>query len=140
MKQPQRLGDDFEFAFSSVAARSASLEVLRRAKPRAFRPRKCSESGSSVMMTKGCRAFLIAGSGKPRRGHEKRCGSPKQRRATKNTRAQEETSPGPPAGDRWATEAAAGPRRARGPRAGRKNASVARAISAQALIQGAKQI
>ena len=32
------------------------------------------------MMTKGCRAFLIAGSGKPRRGHEKRCGSPKQRR------------------------------------------------------------
>ena len=39
-----------------------------------------SESGSSVMMTKGCRAFLIAGSGKPRRGHEKRCGSPKQGR------------------------------------------------------------
>ena len=32
------------------------------------------------MMTKGCRAFLIAGSGKPRRGHEKRRGSPKQRR------------------------------------------------------------
>ena len=32
------------------------------------------------MMTKGRRAFLIAGSGKPRRGHEKRCGSPKQRR------------------------------------------------------------
>ena len=32
------------------------------------------------MMTKGCRAFLIAGSGKPRRCHEKRCGSPKQRR------------------------------------------------------------
>ena len=32
------------------------------------------------MMTKGCRAFWIAGSGKPRRGHEKRCGSPKQRR------------------------------------------------------------
>ena len=31
-------------------------------------------------MTKGCRAFLIAGSGKPRRGHEKRCGSPEQRR------------------------------------------------------------
>ena len=31
-------------------------------------------------MTKGCRAFWIAGSGKPRRGHEKRCGSPKQRR------------------------------------------------------------
>ena len=38
-----------------------SFEVLRRAKPRAFRPRKCSESGSSVLMTKGCRAFLIAG-------------------------------------------------------------------------------
>ena len=46
------------------------------------------------MMTKGCRAFLIAGSGKPRRGHEKRCGSDG---ATKNTRSQEETSPGPPA-------------------------------------------
>ena len=56
------------------------LDVLRRAKPKAFRPRKCSESGSSVMMTKGCRAFLIAGSGKPRHGHEKRRGSPKQRR------------------------------------------------------------
>ena len=49
------------------------------------------------MMTKGCRAFLIAGSGKPRRGHEKRCGSPKQRRGhEKHARAQEETSPGPP--------------------------------------------
>ena len=48
------------------------MEVLRCAKPRAFRPRKCSESGSSVLMTKGCRAFLIAGSGS--------CGSPKQRR------------------------------------------------------------
>ena len=45
------------------------------------------------MMTKGCRAFLIAGSGKPRRGHEKRCGSPKQRRGhEKHARAQEETS------------------------------------------------
>ena len=32
------------------------------------------------MMTKGCRAFWIAGSGKPRRSHDKRCGSPKQRR------------------------------------------------------------
>ena len=31
-------------------------------------------------MTKGCRAFLIAGSGKPRRGHEKRRRSSKQRR------------------------------------------------------------
>ena len=39
-----------------------------------------SAQRASVMMTKGCRAFLIAGSGKPRRGHEKRCGSPKQRR------------------------------------------------------------
>ena len=45
------------------------------------------------MMTKGCRAFLIAGSGKPRRGHEKRCGSDG---ATKNTRSQEETSGGAP--------------------------------------------
>ena len=59
------------------------MEVLRRAKLKAFRPRKCSESGSSVMMTKGCRAFLIAGSGKPRHGHEKRRGSPKQRRGHK---------------------------------------------------------
>ena len=41
------------------------------------------------MMTKGCRAFLIAGSGKPRRGHEKRCGSPKQRRGhEKHVRAE----------------------------------------------------
>ena len=39
-------------------------------------------------MTKGCRAFLIAGSGKPRRNNDG---------ATKNTRSQEETSPGPPA-------------------------------------------
>ena len=30
-------------------------------------------------MTKGCRAFLIAGNGKPRRGHKQRCGSPKLR-------------------------------------------------------------
>ena len=44
-----------------LAELPTSLEGLRRAKPRAFRPRKCSESGSSVMM-KGCRAFLIAGS------------------------------------------------------------------------------
>ena len=50
------------------------------------------------MMTKGCRAFWIAGSGKPRRGHEKRCGSPKQRRGReKHARAQEETGPRPPA-------------------------------------------
>ena len=48
------------------------------------------ELRSSVMMTKGCRAFLIAGSGS--------CDSPKQRRGhEKHARAQEETSPGPPA-------------------------------------------
>ena len=92
MKQPQRLGDDFEFAFSCNGP-----EVLRRAKPRAFRPRKCSESGSSVMMTKGCRAFLITGSGKPRRGATKNVAAARNNDgATKNTHAQEETSPGPP--------------------------------------------
>ena len=74
---------------------AATPRQLGSSAPR--KPRKCSESGSSVMMTKGCRAFLIAGSGKPRRGHEKRCGSPTHEGATKNTRAQKETSPGPPA-------------------------------------------
>ena len=48
-------------------------------------------------MTKGCSAFLIAGSGKPRHGHEKRRGSPKQRRGHQKTSAREEASPGPPA-------------------------------------------
>ena len=56
---------------SRLAATPRQLGSSRRAKPRAFRPRKCSESGSSVMVTKGCRAFLIAGSGKPRRGATK---------------------------------------------------------------------
>ena len=46
------------------------------------------------MMTKGCRAFLIAGSGKPWRGHEKRCGSPKQRRGREKHAL---AGPGPPA-------------------------------------------
>ena len=50
------------------------------------------------MMTKGCRAFLIAGSGKPRHGHKKRCGSPKQRRGhEKHARARRKRAPGPPA-------------------------------------------
>ena len=48
-------------------------------------------------MTKGCRAFLIAGSGKPRHGHENRRGSPTQRRGHAKTSAREEASPGPPA-------------------------------------------
>ena len=60
----------------------------------ALRPRKCSESGSSVTMTKGCHAFLIAGSGKPRRGHEKRCGSPKQRRGHEKQARAGGTEPG----------------------------------------------
>ena len=51
MKQPQRLGDDFEFACSCNAPPT----------------------------WKFC-AAQSHGSGKPRRGHEKRCGSPKQQR------------------------------------------------------------
>ena len=91
----QRLGKDFEFASSRVAAAwkfyaaqsqrvrdggrtVAGLGVLDEAGSSVAQT--VSESGSSVMMMKGWRAFLIAGSGKPRRGHEKRCGSPKQRR------------------------------------------------------------
>ena len=46
------------------------------------------------MMTKGCRAFLIAGSGKPRRGTRNVAAARNNDGATKNTRAQEETSPG----------------------------------------------
>ena len=49
-------------------------------------------------MTKGCRAFLIAGNGKPRRGHKQRYGSPKLRRARGHP-LQRRTH------DRWATEA-----------------------------------
>ena len=93
------------------------MEVLRRAKPRAFRPRKCSESRSS----NGRRAFLIAGSGKPRRGHDKHCpearsydGATKNKRTRegpsrpqklrrapthRKARAREEPSPGPPASE-----------------------------------------
>ena len=83
---------------SRLAATPRQLGSSAPRKAKSVRPRKCSESGSSVMMTKGRRAFLIARSGKPRRGHEKRCGSPKQRRGNeKHARAQEETSPGPPA-------------------------------------------
>ena len=101
------------------------MEVLRRAKPRAFRPRKCSESRSSGMIMNGRRAFLTAGSGKPRRGHDKHCpeaqnydgghekqaraggtepdvrGPQKLRRAPthRKARAREEPSPGPPASE-----------------------------------------
>ena len=46
------------------------------------------------MMTKGCRPFLIAGSGKPRRGHKKRCGSPKQRRGHEKHALAEGNKPG----------------------------------------------
>ena len=69
---------------------AATPRQLGRSVPRKAKSvsRKCSESGSSVMMTKGCRAFLIAGSGKPRRG-------------------QEETSPGHPRTRDRSTEAAA---------------------------------
>ena len=64
------------------------MEVLRRATPRAFRPRKCSESRSGGIT--GAAVFLIAGNGKPRRGHDKHC--PEARNydgATKNKRARE---------------------------------------------------
>ena len=51
MKQPQRLGD---------AARPTSLEVLRRAKPRAFRSRKCSESRPPEVENHGAATKNIA--------------------------------------------------------------------------------
>ena len=58
-------------------------------------PRKAkSVSTAKVLREKGCRAFLIAGSGKPWRGHEKRCGSPKQRRGREKHAL---AGPGPPA-------------------------------------------
>ena len=69
MKQPQRLGDDFEFAFGCNAP--PAWKFCAAQSQERFE-RKCSESGSSVKMTKGFSAFLIAGSGS--------CGSPKQRR------------------------------------------------------------
>ena len=65
MKQPQRLGDDFEFAFSRVAARPTSLEVERRTKPRAFRSRKCSERWKTTARPRN----TLPGS--PDRGHGK---------------------------------------------------------------------
>ena len=46
------------------------------------------------MMPKGCCAFLIAGSGK---ATQNVAAARNNDGATKNTRAQEETSPGPPA-------------------------------------------
>ena len=84
------------------------------------------------MMTKGCRAFLIAGSGKPRRGHEKRCGSPKQRRGHEKHALAGETSPGPPADARPLGHRSCGgaPRRPR-PRVGTGLTQKARKFSAR---------
>ena len=48
------------------------------------------------MMTKGCRAFLIAGSGNHGAATRNVAAARNNDGATKNTRAQEETSPGPP--------------------------------------------
>ena len=128
----QRLGKDFEFAFSRVAAASkfcaaqsqtvrdggrtvAGLGVLDEAGSSVAQT--VSESGSSAMMTKGWRAFLIAGSGKPRHGHEKRCGSPKQRRGHEKQARAGGTEPGTT----------------------RKRASLARAKSARTWMRAAKQ-
>ena len=140
MKQPQRLGDDFAFAFA-----------------RAFRSRNCSESRPSE--NERPPRFLIAGSGKPWHGHEKHCPAAWIEAATKTSargrnRARDHlqgpggsgSAPRLPSWScpscvcdfrgnvvlcharrdagrkrgRWATEAAAGPRCARGPRAGKR--------------------
>ena len=75
------------------------------------------------MMTKGCGAFLIAGSGLPEvENHgaatKNVAAARKNDGATKNTRAQEETSPGPLADTRplsWGPAAPTARARARGP-------------------------
>ena len=66
------------------------------------------------MMTKGCRAFLIAGSGKPRRGHEKRRGSPKQRRGREKQARAGGSEPGTTRGSATARAQELRPRPTRG--------------------------